>query len=103
MENKVLVREILKARKENNREKLEALAVENIDLVLLVLDMEDYLNLCVYDCGTLVNPRTLTVIKVYVNNKRVDLRNKIVKQFESMLDCWDSIHKQFVLSNERRA
>lgn len=100
MENKLIVKEVLKARKENNLERLEELAVENIDLVLTILEMEDCLVYLEYKCGTLAKPEYISVIKVKLNGKYVDLRNKIVKNLETLIGCWDKYLKHFELSIE---
>lgn len=102
MENKQIVKEFFKARQEGDIAKLEALAVENVELVCRLLDMETSLVLDEYSCGTTAQPQIITAVKVKIDGKRVDARNKLVKQLQKYIDCWCSYSKQFVLQERCR-
>ena len=102
MDNKTIAMETIKALKENNRIKLEQLAVENVELVSKIIEMEDVLFLTTYNCGTVLKPETITTLKVRENNKTLDLRNRKVKELNTMLNCWDKYIKAFELNIEDR-
>ena len=102
MDNKTIVIKTIKALKENNRIKLEQLAVENVDLVSKLIEMEDMLSLSTYNCGTMLKPELITTLKVRENNKTLDLRNRKVKELNTMLNCWDKYIKAFELNIEDR-
>ena len=102
MDNKTIVIKTIKALKENNRIKLEQLAVENVDLVSKLIEMEDMLSLSTYNCGTMLKPELITTLKVRENNKTLDLRNRKVKELNIMLNCWDKYIKAFELNIEDR-
>ena len=89
MDNKTIAIKTIKALKENNRIKLEQLAVENVELVSKIIEMEDMLSLNIYNCGTVLRPEVITTLVVRENNKRLDLRNRKVKELNTMLNCWD--------------
>ena len=102
MDNKTIAIKTIKALKENNRLKLEQLAVENVELVSKFIEMEDMLSLSTYNCGTLLKPETITILEVRENNKSLDLRNRKVKELNIMLNCWDKYIKAFELNIEDR-
>ena len=102
MDNKTIAIKTIKALKENNRIKLEQLAVENVDLVSKLIEMEDMLSLSTYNCGTMLKPELITTLKVRENNKTLDLRNRKVKELNIMLNCWDKYIKAFELNIEDR-
>ena len=102
MDNKTIAIKTIKALKENNRIKLEQLAVENVELVSKIIEMEDMLSLNTYNCGTVLRPEVITTLVVRENNKRLDLRNKKVKELNIMLNCWDKYIKAFELNIEDR-
>ena len=102
MDNKTIAMETIKALKENNRIKLEQLAVENVELVSKIIEMEDMLSLSTYNCGTVSRPEVITTLKVRENNKTLDLRNRKVKELNTMLNCWDKYIKAFELNIEDR-
>ena len=102
MNNKTIAMETIKALKENNRIRLEQLAVENIDLVSMIIELEDVLFLTTYNCGTVLKPETITTLKVRENNKTLDLRSKKVKELNTMLNCWNKYIKVFELKLEDR-
>lgn len=98
MENKTIAIKTIKALKENNRTILEQLAVENVELVSKLIELEDMLTLSTYNCGTLLRPQIITVLEVEENNKVLDLRNRKVKELNTMLNCWDKYIKAFELN-----
>ena len=102
MDNKTIAIKTIKALKENNRIKLEQLAVENVELVSKIIEMEDMLSLNIYNCGTVLRPEVITTLVVRENNKRLDLRNRKVKELNTMLNCWDKYIKAFELNIEDR-
>ena len=102
MDNKTIAIKTIKALKENNRIKLEQLAVENVELVSKLIEMEDMLSLNTYNCGTVLRPEVITTLKVRENNKTLDLRNRKVKELNTMLNCWDKYIKAFELNIEDR-
>ena len=102
MDNKTIAIKTIKALKENNRIKLEQLAVENVELVSKLIEMEDMLSLNTYNCGTVLRPEVITTLKVRENNKSLDLRNRKVKELNTMLNCWDKYIKAFELNIEDR-
>ena len=102
MDNKTIAIKTIKALKENNRIKLEQLAVENVELVSKIIEMEYMLSLNIYNCGTVLRPEVITTLKVRENNKTLDLRNRKVKELNSMLNCWDKYIKAFELNIEDR-
>ena len=102
MDNKTIAIKTIKALKENNRIKLEQLAVENVELVSKLIEMEDMLSLNTYNCGTALRPEVITTLKVRENNKTLDLRNRKVKELNTMLNCWDKYIKAFELNIEDR-
>ena len=102
MDKKTIEIKNIKALKENNRIKLEQLALENVELVLKFIEMEDMLSLTTYNCGTLLKPETITILEVRENNKSLDLRNRKVKELNTMLNCWDKYIKAFELNIKDR-
>ena len=102
MNNKTIAIKTIKALKENNRIKLEQLAVENVELVSKLIEMEDMLSLNTYNCGTVLKPEVITTLEVRENNKTLDLRNRKVKELNAMLNCWDKYIKAFELNIEDR-
>ena len=102
MNNKSITIETIKALKENNRIRIEQLAVENIELVSKIIEMEDMLILSTYNCGTALRPEVITTLKVRENNKTLDLRNRKVKELNTILNCWEKYIKAFELNIEDR-
>ena len=102
MTNNEIAIKTIKALKENNRMELEKLAIENFELVTFIIDNEQYLTLDSFRCGTLLNLRYITVIRITINNKIKDLRNNITKELNKYLSgCWNSHCKHFLLNDTK--